>query len=75
MKLANNEREVLEYIQEGINNTSQLSMFTKLDDAHVKNIMEKLEFFNLIKIIKKSDEYDNEGYWIAEVIKDIRGLK
>lgn len=75
MKLANNEREVLEYIQEGINNTSQLSMFTKLDDAHVKNIMEKLEFFNLIRIIKKSDEYDNEGYWIAEVIKDIRGLK
>lgn len=75
MKLANNEREVLEYIQEGINNTSQLSMFTKLDDAHVKNIMEKLEFFNLIRIIKKSDEYDNEGYWIAEIIKDIRGLK
>jgi len=69
MKLTNNEREVLEYIQEGINNTSQLSMFTKMDDVHIKNTFEKLEFFGMIKIIKKSDEYDNEGYWIAEVIK------
>ena len=75
MKLANNEREVLEYIQEGINNTSQLSMFTKLDDVHIKNIMEKLEFFNLVKIIKKFDEYDDEGYWIAEIIKGARELK
>lgn len=69
MKLSNEEREVLEYIQDGVNDTYQLSIFTKLEDAHLKNIMEKLEFFKLIKIIKESDEYNNEGHWIAEVVK------
>ena len=75
MKLVKNEIEVLEYIQEGINDTNQLIMFTKLDDAHIKNILENLEFFGLIKIIKKSDEYDDEGYWKAEITKDIKQLK
>ncbi len=64
MKLMNNEREVLEYIEEGIGDVPQLSMFMKMEDAHIKNIMEKLEFLKFITIRKYGDE------WHAEVLNE-----
>jgi len=38
-----------------------------LEDAQVKNIMEKLEFLGLIRITKKPDEYEN---WSAEILSE-----
>jgi len=75
MRLKEDEMEIFENIKEGVSDTYQLAIFTKLEEARIKNIMEKLERIGLIKIIKKFDEFYNEEYWNAELIKDLGDFK
>ena len=75
MKLKEDEVEIFESIKEGISDTYQLTLFTRLEEAHIKNVMVKLENIGLIRINKKFDKYYNDEQWNAELINDRRDLK
>jgi len=69
MELNDEEKAVLESIEEGMSDLSQAEVYTSLDRARVKQIFEKLEHLGLIKINKKYDSFYKEDYWDAEIIR------